>query len=195
MATVTHDKRVVSRDAIPAKARINIEYEEFKVMARDFADGRYSCGPELLHRMETGMGVSYDYRNVLLIIDTLLRQPNSYEYIDVVKYHLQSLQNKIDEDNRKKHKALLAQVMSLSQKKGIDVKDPSRLTFWTLILGLIALPFVMVYEGFSWLMKVSGKIIVWGIILAITFVAFLILGFKGAIVAFILMGCVFSNRI
>jgi len=70
MATETHEKRVVSRDEIPARARMDIEYEEFKVMAREFTDGRYSYGPELLHRMETGMGVSYDYRHMLRIIDT-----------------------------------------------------------------------------------------------------------------------------
>jgi len=195
MATETHEKRVVSRDEIPARARMDIEYEEFKVMAREFTDGRYSYGPELLHRMETGMGVSYDYRHMLRIIDTLLKQPNSYEYTDAIKYHLQSLQNRIDEDNRKKYKELLSQVMSLSKKKGIEVKDPTELTFWSIILGLIALPFVTLYEVFSWLIKISGKIIVWGIILAVAFVAYSFLGIKGAIAAFILMGCVFINKI
>lgn len=195
MATETHEKRVVSREAIPARARIDIEYEEFKIMASDFANGGYAYGPELLHRMETGMGVSYNYGHMLLIMETLLKQSNSSEYADVVKYHLQSLQNKIDGENREKHKKLLQQVMTLSKAQGIEVKDPTELTFWTLILGLLALPFVTLYEVVSWLIKISGKILVWGIILTVTILAYSFLGFKGAMVAFVIMGCIFLNKI
>lgn len=193
MAMETHEKREVTRESIPARVIADIEFKEFKVLAKDFDSGNFSCGPDMLHRMETGMGVSYNPQIMLTVMEILLKEPKSYGYTEIVKYHLQSLQYRVNEEQREKNKVQLAKVMDLAQKEGIYVKDPSAPILWKLICWLVMLPFVTIYKLISWIIKVCGKIIVWGITVVVVLIAFGYFGFTGAVVALIFMLGIFSK--